>query len=196
MSMDLYLWKAPVIDDADEARSLIDRYFDDHDQSVFEPSGDLSAMAKKLRAAYPDDSETFPDDDCPWSSVPFEQTDRLLVLNIRWSADNAVLDAIIALAAEQDLVVYDPQGPDVYRAREAPEPQPLEKPTAKDFFNVMLLFVPIAAATLAAWWFIPWGWVRWPLVAIGGFLTISASIVVYSTVAAAMGWLDEEPRAN
>lgn len=84
----------------------------------------------------------------------------------------------------------------MYRAREAPEQQPLEKPTARDVLNVMSLFVPIAGATLAAWWLIPWGWLRWPLVAIGVFFTIAAGIVVYSTIAAAMGWLDDEPRTS
>ena len=185
MSMDLYLWKAPVIDDPDEARALIDRYFDDKDQSVFAPSGDIAAMAGKLRATYSDDPEDFEADDCPWASLPFEESDRLLVLNIRWSADNAVLDKVVELAKEHDLVIYDPQGPDVYRAREAPEPQPMEKPTARDFANVLLLFLPIAGATFAAWWFIPWGWLRWPLVAIGLFFTIAAAIVVYATVEAA-----------
>jgi hypothetical protein len=123
-------------------------------------------------------------------------SDRLIELNIRWSVDGEMLDTIIDIAAEHDLVVYDPQGPDVYRAREAPEPQPLEKPTVRDFLSVLLLFLPIAGATLAAWWFIPWGWLRWPLVAVGLFFTIAAGIVVYSTVAAAMGWLDEEPRTS
>lgn len=184
MSMDLYLWKAPVIDDAGEARALVDRYFDG-DRTMFEASPDVPAMAAKLRQAHSDDPEAFPLDDCPWASVPFEEDDRLLALNIRWSADPAVLDTIVELAKEHDLVIYDPQGPDVYRARDAAEPGPPEKPTAKDFLSVMLLFLPIAAATVAAWWFIPWGWLRWPLVAVGAFFTIAALIVVYATVEAA-----------
>ena len=226
MSMDLYFWKAPVIDDADEAGTLLDRYFDDEDTSVFEPSPAIAAMAEKLLQLYPvklvfgDEALAaireeergryteeglaellsagvyIQDEDSPWADLPFEQSDRLLGLSIRWHTPNQVLDDVVRLAAEQDLVIYDPQGPDVYRAREAPEQQPLVRPTAKDFLNVMLLFLPIAGATLAAWRFIPWGWLRWPLVAVGLFFTIAASIVVYSTVAAAMGWLDDAPRTS
>ena len=37
MSMDLYFWKSPVTDDPDEAKRLLDLYFDSKDRSVFEP---------------------------------------------------------------------------------------------------------------------------------------------------------------
>ena len=193
--MDLYLWKAPVIDDADKAGALIDRYFDG-EKTVFEPNNDVPAMAAKLRAAYSDDPADSPSDDCPWATLPIEEDGRLLVLNIRWSADNAVLDTIIDLAKQHDLVVYDPQGPDVYRAVDAPEDQPAEKPTAKDFLNVILLFLPIAGATFAAWWFIPWPWLRWPLVVIGTFFSIAAFIVVYATVEAAFHQPGDKPSAS
>ncbi|MFL6734614.1 MAG: hypothetical protein ACJ8EY_07950 [Sphingomicrobium sp.] len=43
----------------------------------------------------------------------------------------------------------------------------------------MALF--FAAATFAAWQ-LPWGWLRWPLVGIGLFLTGAALLVVYSMV--------------
>ena len=193
MSVSLYLWKAPVIDDSGEARALIDRYYDQGEISVFEPSEDIVRTLAKIRGLYPDDADR---DDGPWSSWPIEDSDRLIALNIRWSIDNEVLDTIIAIAAEHDLVVYDPQGPDVYLAREAPDQQPAEKPTAKDFLNVMLLFLPIAGATLAAWWFIPWGWLRWTLVAIGLFFSIAASIVFYATVAAAFERPEDEPTTS
>jgi hypothetical protein len=214
--MDLYLWKAPVIDDPDEARALIDRYFDNDEKGVFEPSPAIAALAEELRRLYPiryvpgeelvagmseeersqyteeglsqlrEAGSYTQDEDGPWADLPLHQREELLALNIRWSADNAVLDRIVELAKAHDLVIYDPQGPDVYRAVDAGEAQADEKPTAKDFLSVMLLFLPIAGATLAAWWFIPWGWLRWPLVAIGIFFTIAAAIVVYSTIEAAL----------
>ena len=190
MSMDLYLWKAPVIEDADEARTLLDRFYDRNEEGVFAPSEDVARALARIRERYSDAPGVT---DGPWSSWPIEDSDRLIALNIRWSVDGEVLDAIVDIAREHDLVIYDPQGPDVYRARDATEPAPDEKPTAKDFLAVMSLFLPIAGATLAAWWFIPWGWLRWPLVAIGLFFTIAAGIAVYGTIAAAMGWLDEEP---
>jgi hypothetical protein len=141
MNMDLYLWKAPVIDDPDKAGALLDRFYEQGERSVFQPSEDIVRALENIRQRYPDDPES---DDVPWSSWPIEGSDRLIALNIRWSVDNEMLDTIIAIAAEHDLVVYDPQGPDVYLARDAPDQQPAEKPTAKDFLNVMLLFLPIA----------------------------------------------------
>jgi hypothetical protein len=189
--MDLYLWKAPVIDDPEEACALLDRYYDHKERTVFETSEDVVRALANIRQHYPDDSER---DEGPWASWPIEDSDRLIALNLRWSLDSEVLDTIVAIAAEHDLVLYDPQGPDVYRAREAPEPQPTEKATGRDFLNVMLMFLPIAGATLAAWWFVPWGWLRWPLVAIGLFVTAAAGMVVYLTVASMMGWSHDEPR--
>ena len=53
MSMDLYLWKAPVTDDPDKAAKLIDRYFDDKQEDVFEPSPDVAAAAEELLRLYP-----------------------------------------------------------------------------------------------------------------------------------------------
>ena len=193
MNMDLYLWKAPVIDDPDKAGALLDRFYEQGERSVFQPSEDIVRALENIRQRYPDDPES---DDVPWSSWPIEGSDRLIALNIRWSVDNEMLDTIIAIAAEHDLVVYDPQGPDVYLARDAPDQQPAEKPTAKDFLNVMLLFLPIAGATLAAWWFIPWGWLRWTLVAIGLFFSIAAFIVVYATIAAAFASPEDEPSTS
>lgn len=226
MSMDLYFWKAPVIDDAGEAKRLIDLYFEQDDKSVFEPSSDIEKMAGRLLQLYPfrvvygdealatlseRDRRDYSDEaiaeivtagvyvegeNSPWAELPFYQSDRLLGLSIRWSADNSALDAIVEVAAEHDLVLYDPQGPDVYLAKEAPEPQTDEKPTAKDYFQVVMLFALIAGATFLAWWFIPWGWVRWPLVAVGLFFTIAAAIVVYATVEAAFVKPDGQPRAR
>jgi hypothetical protein len=196
MSMDLYLWKAPVIDDSDEAAALLDRWYEQDDRTVFEASDNVTLALAKIRDRFPDDPEDGADDSAPWASWPIEDSDRLIALNIRWSVDNEVLDYIVAVAAEHDLVIYDPQGPDVYRAQDAPEPQPTERATAKDFYSVMLMFLPIAGATVAAWWFIPWGWLRWPLVAIGLFFTISAGIVVYVMIASAMGWSDDEPSTS
>ncbi len=105
MSMDLFVWKAPVTDDPDEAAKLVGRYYDEDDRSVVEPSADIAAFAEALRSCYSDEPTDFGDDDCPWASLPFDQTDRLIALNIRWSADNSVLDAIVELAREHRLVV-------------------------------------------------------------------------------------------
>ena len=178
MSMDLYLWKAPVTDDPDEAGALINRYFDDRDQSVFEPSPDIAHFAEDLREWYPDDPESHASDDCPWSDLPFEQSDRLLILNIRWSADNKVLDAILELARDYDLVIYDPQGPSVYLPDDPLESQPIPPATLLDHLKAIAMVLVLAAVTYAAW-LIPIGWLRWPAVAVSAFVTSAAMFVVY-----------------
>ncbi len=53
MSMDLYLWKSPVTDDEEEARKLVDLYFERQEQGVFAPSADIAAAADELLRLYP-----------------------------------------------------------------------------------------------------------------------------------------------
>jgi hypothetical protein len=193
MSMTLILWKAPLVDDPDEAKALLTPWYVNEDDSAFEPSSELGVMLDRLLQRYPYDPES---DSPPWAEEP-ANTGRLLDLSIRWGGDGEVLDAIIEIAKEQDLVIYDPQGPDVYRAQDAPKPQPDERATAKDVLAMLLgLFLPFVGTTLAVWWFIPWGWLRWPLVAVGLFLSITAGIIVYAMVASLLGRLDEKPSAS
>ena len=45
MSMTLILWKAPVIDDPDEARTLLEPYYEREDDRAFEPSEDVAKVA-------------------------------------------------------------------------------------------------------------------------------------------------------
>jgi hypothetical protein len=68
-----------------------------------------------LRARYPDidtasDAEV---DESPWASG-FEVSDDHVLLNIRWKAPDDVIMAIVELAAEHGLVLYDPQGDEVH----------------------------------------------------------------------------------
>ena len=178
MSMDLFIWKSPITDDPDVAAKLVNRYYDDEDESVFAPSPDIGAYAQELRGIYSDDPTDM--DDSPWSSLPFEESDRLLALNIRWSADNKVLDDIVELARKHDLVIYDPQGPAVYLPTDEEDNEPPPPLRIADHAKIWAMFLGFLGITIAAWW-IPWGWVRWPVMFVGGFLTISAGIVVYAT---------------
>ena len=108
MSMTLILWKAPVVSDEDEAQRLLAPYYDREDDSAFEPSADIGAVAAELLRRFPDA------EDGPWADAPPEPTKRILLLSIRWEADDAVLEAIEQLAREHGLVLYDPQGPTVH----------------------------------------------------------------------------------
>lgn len=163
MSMTLYLWKAPVVDDPDEAARLVERYDDgEGDRSVFEPSEVLAEIEAELLRRFPDA------EDGPWADGPLYSTDRLLTITIRWGADNAVLDAISELAHEHELVLYDPQGPDVGLVDDPAEREPVPPMTVSDYVK----FLPMLAAAVGVFWL---GWwievpvLNWILRIVGGF---------------------------
>jgi hypothetical protein len=192
MSMSLYLWKAPVIDDPDEARALIDRYYDQGEISVFEPSEDVVRALGKIRENY---SDAAGNDDNPWSSWPIEDSDRVIELNIRWSVEGEVLDTIIGIAAEHDLVVYDPQGPDVYRAVDAnADSGPIPRPTLWEWFKTFAIPAVLVGLTYAAWQ-IPIGWIRWPLVVVTGFVASAGLFVLVLALLAAVGIIKVDEQA-
>lgn len=65
-----------------------------------------------LRTVYPD----FPpyDDSTPWSSTPLDTGIDHVVMTIRFSAENAMVDLIQRLATKHSLVLYDPQDDTVH----------------------------------------------------------------------------------
>ena len=221
MSMDLYLWKAPVTGEEDEARKLVDRYFDNNEQGVFEPSADIAAAADELLRLYPywpisgeellasmseeergryteeglaqlrESGSYTQDEDGPWSDIPFEQTDNLLVLNIRWSADDKVLDDIVRIGRERELVIYDPQGPSVYLPDDPEDYGPIPEPTAWEWAKIVAMCTFLLALTYGAW-LIPFGWLRWPAVIIAGFFAAAGIFVLGGMIAAALGIIDLE----
>lgn len=217
MSMTLILWKAPVVREAEEAEALLKPYYENEDDSAFEPSPDIAAFADELRGLHPwrdlTNEETVArmseeeraqwkpealkelrgvDGGEPFANLPFDQTERLLLIDIRWGADDQVLDDIERLAREHGLVLYDPQGPDVHLPDDPLEPEDAPPPSAADCAKAVLMVVPFIAATYGAW-LIPWGWLRWPLVAIGLFFTAAALFALYAVIAAAFGWHEEKP---
>jgi hypothetical protein len=221
MSMDLYLWKAPLTADEEQAARLVDRYFDDQEQGVFEPSSDIAAAADELLRLYPywpvpgeelvaamseEERSRYTEqglaelresgsyaqaEDGPWSDLPFEQTDNLLVLNIRWSADNKVLDDIVRIGRERKLVIYDPQGPSIYLPDDPEETESAPPPTLLDSLKILPLAAILLGLTYAAW-LIPIGWVRWPAVIVAGFLASAALFVCWLCIGGALGWIKDE----
>ena len=169
MSMTLFLWKAPVVDDPDEAEALLKPYYDRSDEGAFEASADVAKVSEKLLQRFPEA------DDGPWADFPPREADRLLILSIRWGADNAVIDAIVDLAREHELVLYDPQGPDIHLPSDPTESEPLEPLTPSEY----LKFVPIGLAAAGVFWL---GWwidvpvLGWLLMLVGGFFV---SVVVF-----------------
>ena len=219
MSMTLLLWKAPLVADADEAKALTAAWYETEDDSAFEPSADIASVADELRRRWPyrelSNEETVarmseeerrqysPDDlkqiwgvdepeGSPWADLPFWQSDRLLVLDIRWGADDEVVAAIYALARKRELVLYDPQGPEVYLPTDPIEDltdQPKAKP--KDWLGIIAICAFLCGLTYAAW-LIPIGWLKWPAVLAVGFFAAAGLFVLCAMIAGALGLIDTE----
>ena len=206
MSMTLILWKGPEVRESEQAEALLKPFYDNRDDSAFEPSPTIALVADELRRLYPwrelSNDETvaaMPDEERarwkeeeleqvrgvaggePWADLPFDQTDRLLLLDIRWNADNAVIDDIIRLAREHRLVLYDPQGPDVHLPDDPVDGEPVPSPGVIDWLKVLAIVTFFGGLTYAAWQ-IPTGWLRWPAVILCIVLTISSLIIVYAMI--------------
>src|SRR5262245_15590605 len=123
MGMDLLLWKAPVTDDTDEAERLLKPYYENGDESAFERSADVTAVADELARRFPNAFEGLSDD--PTAGT----IDRVLVLSMSWSVSDEVLTAITELARKHELVLYDPQGPDITLPNDPVDTEPAPPPT-------------------------------------------------------------------
>jgi hypothetical protein len=194
MSMTLILWKAPVTDDPDVARALLEPWYEREDDSAFEPSDDIARVAAALRSRWPDAFDGEPPEDCPWADMPFEQSGRLLAIHARWGADDVAIAAIYVLAKECGLVLYDPQGPDIFLPTDpVPTREPVPPSTAFEWFKGFAIAAALIALTYAAWQ-IPIGWLRWPAVIVAGFFAAAGLFVVGAMIAGALGIVDVNER--
>jgi hypothetical protein len=214
MSMTLILWKAPLVDDAEEAKALTQAWYESEDDSAFEPSPDIAIVANELRRRWPwtdlTNEETVArmseeeraqwdpealkevrgvDGGEPWADLPFWQSDRLLALDIRWSADDEVVAAIYVLAKKHELVLYDPQGPDVFLPTDSLDDEPIPPPTPWEWLKAIGIAAVLCALTYVAW-LIPIGWIRWPAVIVVGFVAAAGLFVVGAMIAGILGFID------
>ena len=217
MSMTLILWKAPLVEDADEAKALTEAWYETEDDSAFEPSNDIAKVADELRRLWPyrelSNEETvarMPEGErqryspeslseirgvdepkgSPWADLPFWQSERLLALDIRWGADDEVVAAIYALARKCELVLYDPQGPDVFLPTDPlPSDDPIPSPTIRDWLSIVAMCAFLLAVAYAAW-LIPIGWLRWPALIVSGFFAAAGLFVLGGMIAAILGFID------
>ena len=167
--MTLILWKAPVVDDPDEAAKLLEPFYERSDDSAFLPSGDIATVANELLRRFPDA------EDGPWADSAPEPAERVLLLTIRWGADNAVIDAITELARTHDLVLFDPQGPDVHLSTDPIDSEPVPPPTLGDKLKISVMALPAAGVFWLGWW-IDVPVLDWALMIVGGFFF---SVVVF-----------------
>ena len=189
MSMTLILWKAPVVDDPDDAKALLETWYETGDDSAFEPSDDLAKVYELLLQNYPMDWEKGAD---PWADGP-DNTGRLLVLSIRWGAQSRILADIAVLAKKYELVLYDPQGPDVFLPSDPLDAGPVPPPTLWEWFKGFAIAAALVGITYAAWQ-IPNAWVRWPAVIVAGFFAAAGLFVVGAMIAGSLGFIDVDER--
>ena len=166
------LWKAPVVREADEAETLLRPYEQRDDDSAFEPSADVAAVSNELLRRFPD-SES---EDGPWEAPPY-QTDRVLNVTIGGVDDDdfdTVMNAIVELAREYRLVLYDREGPNVVLPDDPP-PEPDQPMTLVDHVKMFALFGGVGLAGAAVFWL---GWrievpvLDWLLMIVGGFFAL------------------------
>jgi hypothetical protein len=162
MSMTLILWKAPVVDNPEATKDLLQPYYDRGDDSAFQSSPDIARVANELLQRFPDAENG------PWADGPPEPADRVLCLTIRWGADNAVLDAIAQLAREYELVLYDPQGPDVQLPTDPVAAGPPPTVRLLDYGKILLMGLTAAGIFLLGWR-IEVPVLNWILMIAGGF---------------------------
>ena len=202
MSMTLILWKGPVVREAEEAETLLKPYYEREDDSAFEASPAIAAFAEELRALYPwrdlTNEETVArmsekeraqwkpealkevrgvDGGEPFASIPFDQTDRLLLIDIVWSADSAVLDDITRLAREHELVLYDPQGPEVYLPDDPLPTEGPDEPLGAGAYALAFGVTLFGAALIALGWKLPVPVLNWLLIA-GGLFVLGVGITL------------------
>ena len=91
--------------------------------------------------------------------------------------DDEVGAAIYALARVHELVLYDPQGPEVYLPTD-PIIEEEEFPGfgLGDWLKIGAMVAALTGVTYAAW-LIP-NWLKWPIVLVAGFFALAAWFVL------------------
>jgi hypothetical protein len=100
----------------------------------------------------------------------------VVLLDLRWSASGEAVDAIHELARTHELVLYDPQGPEVYPPYA--DDEAAARPSRGEFLQALAggafgVFLVVVA------WFASIPVLTWALVVVGGFLAVLA---VYTLV--------------
>ena len=190
--MTLILWKAPVVSEPDEAKALLTPWYINGDESAFEACAELKILRDQLIQSYPLKPAADPTN--PWADGP-EGSDRLLTLSLRWGVESAIFADVVALARVHQLVLYDPQGPDIFLPTDPVEElTAIPPPTIFEWFKAVAIPAALIALALIAWQ-IPIGWVRWPAVVFVGFFAAAGLFVLGLLIAHRIGLIkvDQQP---
>lgn len=78
-----------------------------------EPDGRIAGFCERLRSRFPDDGPGA--GDSPWMMMPLATGIDHVIMHLSWSPQSdAAVTAIMGLAAEHRLVVWDPQSQDAH----------------------------------------------------------------------------------
>lgn len=143
MSYDLIVWKSPAITDLNEFHDRLVRFDEAHDTTTFDASDDVLRFYDDLLSEFPP-LESYPENeidsvDPSWSMTP-ERSDRLVSMHMAWSGSEPMALAIVRLSAKHRLMLYGPQGPDIF-----PPPSPQAR---QPFRNSIRLLVPLGALAI------------------------------------------------
>src|SRR3712207_6161966 len=134
MSMILIAWKFPLVPDACAAEVLLRRWYKRDDDRELYPSPNVVAFAEALLRRHPELGDP---------QLAFEQTDRIVQLDLAGSIDSQVLDDILDLAREHELLVYDPQSGDVHRPGDPAEADKMPPGRPADAIKAVAMFAAI-----------------------------------------------------
>mgnify|MGYP003577177151 CR=1 FL=1 len=113
-----------------------------------------------------------------------------MALDISCNADDEVVAAIVALARKYELVLYDPQGPDVILPTDPIEElTEIPKPTTWDWLKLVGIVAFLCGLTYAAW-LIPLWWLKWPAVIVAGFIAAAGLFALGASIAGVTGLID------
>ena len=162
MSYDLLVWKAPQITDVDEFHARLEQFDKSGGEDGFEPSPDVTRFYDELLERHPA-LESYPEEaidnvEAPWSMTP-HRSDRLITMYMIWPAGEYMGPLIVELASKYRLMVYDPQGPDIYPPRtQNSRPAPAAR-RARDFWGALagliiglaMIFIGLSTSAIGSW---------------------------------------------
>ncbi len=175
MSYDLYVWKRPLVETTEEGNALIR----EEDERNFEPSPEVQEFYDEVLRRWPAESapEGPPAGAATKWGLTAEPSDRLVVMNFTWSVPGDVVDALVELALERDLVLYDPQGPDFYSPASLVPPPP-ERRDRGVLLQALKGLLIGTAAVAGGWFLLPVPVLDWILIVAGGFLVVMALLSI------------------
>ncbi|HVB42577.1 MAG TPA: hypothetical protein VNF47_07690 [Streptosporangiaceae bacterium] len=113
MSFDLAVLAMDELADAPAAGAMFERCNASGGHAEAEPDDRIVGFYEQLRSRFPDCGSSA--GDSPWMSMPLAVGVDHMIMHLSWGPrSNAAVTAIMELAAQYRLVIWDPQYQDAY----------------------------------------------------------------------------------